>query len=80
MRAVYNDKIASSSDNFEIVSSKVTNKEKIYIVIIVILAVIPQFDYLPHNVAHEYSWNKKKRVLKKGTKRRKSQLEKYNEK
>ncbi|MEK6842163.1 MAG: hypothetical protein AABX91_03375 [Nanoarchaeota archaeon] len=40
VRAVYSGKVASASDNFEIVSSKVTNKEKIYIVIIVILAIV----------------------------------------
>ena len=40
VRAIYSDKIASSSDNFEIVSVKVTKKEKIYIVLLIILILI----------------------------------------
>lgn len=40
VRAIYEDKIASSSDNFEIVSSKTTEREKLYIVIIIILSII----------------------------------------
>jgi len=40
VRAIYNGKTASSSDNFEVVSSTVSEREKIYIVIIIILSII----------------------------------------
>jgi hypothetical protein len=40
VKATYEGKIASSSDNFEVVSSTVTDNEKIYIIIIIILSVI----------------------------------------
>ena len=40
VKATYDVKIASASDGFEIVSSMVTSKEKLYIVIIVILSII----------------------------------------
>lgn len=40
VRAIHDGKVASASDNFEVVSSKVTTREKIYIVTIIILSVI----------------------------------------
>ncbi len=40
VRAIYNGYVASSSDNFEVVSSKATQREKVYIVIIIILSII----------------------------------------
>lgn len=40
VKAIYEEKIANASDNFEVVSSKVTEREKIYILIIIILCVI----------------------------------------
>lgn len=39
-KVIYEGKIASGSDNFEIISSKITQREKIYIFIIIILCVI----------------------------------------
>ncbi len=40
VRAIYEGKIASSSDNFEVVVSIVSQREKIYTVIIIILSII----------------------------------------
>jgi len=40
VRATYEGKIASASDNFEIVTSIMTAQEKLYIVIIIILSVV----------------------------------------
>lgn len=40
VRATYNGKVASASDNFEVVSSKASVREKIYIVTIIILVII----------------------------------------
>ena len=40
VRATYDGKIATASDNFKIVSSSMTSMEKVYIWIIIILSVI----------------------------------------
>ncbi|MEK6842820.1 MAG: hypothetical protein AABX84_03305, partial [Nanoarchaeota archaeon] len=40
VRVTYNGEVASASDNFKIVQYKVTNREKIYIVIIVVFVII----------------------------------------
>lgn len=40
VKAIYDNKTASSSDNFEITSVKITSREKIYILIIIILGII----------------------------------------
>ena len=39
-RAIYHNEVASASDSFEIVQYKVSNKEKIYIVSVVILGIL----------------------------------------
>ena len=43
VKAIYEGKIASSSDNFKVVSSKVTEREKVYILTIIILFIILSF-------------------------------------
>ena len=65
VKATYDGKIASASDNFEIVSSKITDREKLYIVIIIVLSVIISLIFYL-SIRHSLGWQGKK---SKGTKK-----------
>ena len=64
VRAIYNGEVASASDNFEIVSSKVTKKEKIYIMTIIILAVILSL-IIYYTILHARTHKEKRGYLKR---------------
>ena len=65
VKATYEGKIASASDNFEIVSSKVTAREKIYIITIIVLSVIISLIFYL-SIRRSLGWKGKK---SKGAKR-----------
>ena len=65
VKATYEGKIASASDNFEIVSSKITDREKVYIIIIIVLPVIISLIFYL-SIRHSLGWQGKK---SKGTKK-----------
>jgi len=65
VKTTYAGKVASATDSFQVVSSIVTNTEKIYIVIIIILIIILGaviYYIIRHNKAHKKGYKKEEKI------------------